>query len=54
MLKILEAILAILGMLLGFLMFLVMVFKDSLIDYLDAKTEEVRARARKEVQYDEE
>ena len=40
-----EVVLAILGMLLCFLMFLVVVLRDSLSKYLDAKASELRARA---------
>ena len=54
MIDFLEIVLAILGMLLGFLMFLVVVLRDSLSNYLDAKAEELRARARKEDLHDRE
>ena len=54
MVDFLEVIFAILGMLLGFLMFLVVVLRDSLSNYLDAKAEELRARARKEDLHDRE
>ena len=45
MIDFLEIVLAILGMLLCFLMFLVVVLRDSLSNYLDAKASELRARA---------
>ena len=45
MVDFLEVVLAILGMLLCFLMFLVVVLRDSLSKYLDAKASELRARA---------
>ena len=43
--EILKAILAIIGAVLLFLMFLVIVLRDSLVNYLEAKTEELKAIA---------
>ena len=45
MVDFLEVIFAILGMLLSFLMFLVLVLRDSVMNYLEAKASELRARA---------
>lgn len=44
MLRVLEAIFAILGVLLGFVMFLVVMLGDSLSKYLDAQAEDLRRR----------
>lgn len=49
-----ERVGAVLGMLLGVVMGLIVVLGYSVSNYLDAKTEELRARARKERQDDEE